>query len=63
MGVAEPTNLILPVILLGMAQHSVAKSTNVSKRSVTLVSKLLQPQHRTITTVCERGLEQFENLK
>ncbi len=35
----------------------------MSKRSVALVSKLLQSQHGTITTVCEGGLEKFENLK
>ena len=35
----------------------------MSERSVTLVSELLQPQHGTIATVCERGLEEFENLE
>lgn len=35
----------------------------MSKRSMPLVPKLLQSQHGTITTVCERGLEKFENLK
>lgn len=28
-----------------------------------LVSEFLQSEHGTITTVCERGLEKFENLK
>lgn len=55
--------LILPVILLGMTQHSVAKPANISKRSVSLVSKLLKTQHGTITTVGKRSLEKFENLK
>lgn len=55
--------LVLPIILLGMTQHSVAKPANMSERSVALVSKLLQSQHGAITTVCERGLEKFENLK
>lgn len=61
--VAVSSYLVLPVILLGMTQHSVAKPANMSERSVALVSKLLQSQHGTITTVCERGLEKFENLK
>lgn len=61
--VAVSTYLVFPIILLGMAQHPVAKPANMSERSVALVSKLLQSQHGTITTVCERGLEKFENLK
>lgn len=33
------------------------------KRSVALISELLQSQHGTVTAVCERGLEEFENLE
>lgn len=56
------SNLILSVILLRVSQHSVAKPADVSERSVTLVSKLLQPQHRAIAAVCKWCLQQLENL-
>lgn len=56
-------HLVLPVVLLGMAQHSVAKPADVSEGSVALVPELLQPQHGAVATVCERGLEKFEYLK
>lgn len=62
-GAAESTDLVLPVILLGMPQHPVAQPADVSERSVALVSELLQPQHGTIAAVGEGGLEEFENLK
>lgn len=56
-------HLVLPVVLLGMAQHSVTKSADVSERSVALVAQLLKPQHGAVATVSERGLEKFENLQ
>lgn len=56
------SNLILSVILLRVSQHSVAKPAYVSERSMTLVSKLLQAQHRAIATVCKWCLQQLENL-
>jgi len=55
--------LVLPVILLGMAEHSVAKPANMSKWCMALISELLQSQHGTVAAVCERGLEKFENLQ
>lgn len=56
-------HLVLPVVLLGMAQHSVTKPADVSEGGVALVTQLLQPQHGAVTTVCEWGLEKFEYLK
>lgn len=56
-------NLVLSVILLGMAQDSITKPANVSKWSMTLVSKFFQSKHGTIATICERGLEKFKNLQ
>lgn len=57
------THLVLSVILLGMAQHSVAQPANVSERSMALVAKFLQSKHGAITAICERGLKKFENLQ
>lgn len=57
------TRLVLPVILLGMSQHSVAEPADVSEGSVALVPQLLQPQHGTVPAVRERSLEKFENLE
>lgn len=56
-------HLVLPVVLLGMAQHSVTKPADVSERSVALVAQLLEPQHGPVATVSERGLEKFEYLQ
>lgn len=56
-------HLVLPVVLLGMAQHSVTKPADVSERSVALVAQLLKPQHGAVATVSERGLEKFEYLQ
>lgn len=56
-------HLVLPVVLLGMAQHSVAKPADVSERSVALIAQLLQPQHWAITAVREWGLKKFEYLQ
>lgn len=56
------SNLILSVILLRVSQHSVAEPADVSEGSMTLVSKLLQPQHRAIATVRKWCLQQLENL-
>lgn len=55
--------LVLPVVLLRVAENSVAKPADVSKRRVALVSELLQSQHGAVAAVCERGLEEFENLQ
>lgn len=57
------TRLVLPVILLRMPQHSVTEPTDVPKWSVALVPKFFQPQHGTVSAVCERSLEKFKNLK
>lgn len=50
------TNLVLPVVLLGVSEDPVAEAADVSEGRVPLVPQLLQAQHRAIPTVCEWGL-------
>ena len=56
------TDLVLAVVLLGVAQHAVAEAADVAEGGVALVSQLLQPQHGPVAAVRERGLQQLEDL-
>lgn len=51
------SNLILPVVLLGVPEHPVAEPADVPEGCVALVPQLLQPQHRPIPAVRERRLQ------
>lgn len=57
------TCLVLAIVLLGVAQDPVAEPQHVLEVSIALVSQILQPQHWTITLVCERSLEDAEDLE
>lgn len=57
------TCLVLAIVLLGVAQHPVAESQHVLEVSVALISQILQLQHRTITLVCERSLQDAKDLE
>lgn len=56
------SNLILPVVLLGVPEHPVAEPADVPEGRVALVPQLLQPQHWPVPAVRERGLQQLEDL-
>lgn len=56
------SHLVLPVVLLGMAEHSVTQPTDVPERSVSLIAKLLQSEHGPIAAVCERSLQELKDL-
>lgn len=56
------TNLILPVVLLGVPEHPVAEPADVPEGRVALVPQLLQPQHGAVPAVREGCLQQLENL-
>lgn len=57
------SHLVFPVVLLGVPEHPVAEPADVPEGCVALVPQLLQPQHRPVPAVCERGLQQLENLQ
>lgn len=56
-------DLVLPVVLLRVPQDAVAEAADVSEGRVPLVPELLQPQHRAVPAVRERGLQQLEDLR
>lgn len=45
-----------------MTQNPITQAADVSEGGMTLVGKLLQSQHGSVPTVCERSLQQLEDL-
>ena len=55
-------NLVLAVVLLRVTQNPVTQAADVSEGGMSLVGQLLQSQHGPVPTVCERSLQQLEDL-
>ena len=56
-------HLVLPVVLLGVAQDPVAEAADVAEGGVALVAQLLQTEHGAVATVSEGCLQQLEDLQ
>lgn len=54
--------LVFAVVLLRVTQNPVTQSANVPEGGVALVGQLLQSQHGSVAAVCERGLQELEDL-